>query len=36
LLSMKIPPIKHYSIFPEPIIPAFQYSNWGAAPNLFY
>ena len=26
-VNMKIPPIKHDSIFPEPIIPVFQYSN---------
>jgi len=34
-LSRGILPIDQYAIFPEPIIPLFQYSNWGGAPKFF-
>jgi len=27
-------PLTQYCIIPEPIIPLFQHSNWGEAPNL--
>jgi hypothetical protein len=32
--STGVLPITHYAIFPEPIIPYFQHSNWGEAPKF--
>jgi len=28
-------PLIQHCIIPEPIIPLFQHSNWGEAPNLY-